>query len=218
MTSLSKSSFKSLSHRLLVSSAIGLVSLAFAGQAMAASPHHKATPHRTVSESAARAYRSQAPLDVAAIPPYPNYSSNAAPAPRSRAGYDIAARAPYPPTAYRAQRGYGPQWGYGYPFGGPGIDVRQLIASVLGSVPLHYGGKVTVSSGSSDYDYTPSPDTSVSDAAGWAAEQSANDAAAAASAQDAANAQALDASMAAAEQENDEANAATQQYLINNGM
>ena len=218
MTSLSKSSFKSLLYRLLVSSAIGLVSLTSAGQAMAASPHHKATPHRTVSASAARAHRSQAPLDVAAIAPYPNYSSNTAPAPYARAGYDTAARAPYPPTAYRAQWGYGPQWGYGYPFGGPGIDVRQLIASVLGSVPLRYSGKVTVSSGSSDYDYTPSPDTSVSDAAGWAAEQAANDAAAAASAQSAADTQALDQSIAAAEEQNDEANAATEQYLINNGM
>jgi hypothetical protein len=209
-----KSLSKSLLHRLLVSTAIGLLSLASAGQAMAANPHHHRAPlHHSASATPAPS-RYQAPLDVAAIPPYPNYSSGPSPAPYARGGYDSAARPSYP------QWGGGypvAQWGPGFPFGGSGIDVRQLIASVLGSVPLHSGGRVTAADAGS-YDYTPSPDTSAADAAGWAAEQEANDATAAAIQQNDANLQALDQSISAAEEQNDEANAATQQTLINNGM
>jgi hypothetical protein len=215
---------KSLIQRMLVSTAIGLVTLGSAGQAMAANPHRAATLHHRATASAAP-NRYQAPLDVAAIPPYPNYSSNTAPTPRSRAGYDIAARPSYPQRS--VGYGYSPwgggypysPWGGGYPVAGPGVNVAALIAAVLGGgFPLHYGGKVTASdSGSYDYSYS-APDTSAADAAGWAAEQSANDASAAAAQDDAANAQALDASIAAAEEQNDEANAATQQTLINNGM
>ena len=100
------------------------------------------------------------------------------------------------------------------------MDVGQLIAALVGgALPLHYGGKATASSsGSYDFDYSPAPDTSASDAVGWAAEQSANDASAAAIQENDANLQALDASIAASEQQNDQANADTQQYLINNGM
>lgn len=191
---------KSLIQKLLVSTAIVIVPVAFAGNAMAASPHHRAR-----APAARAAYRYQAPLDVAAIPPYPNYSSKPAPAPSFRAGYDIAARPAYP------------LWAGRYPVAARGIDVGGLIAALLGgAIPLHYGGKVSVS-GSSDW--SPSYDTTSPAAdVGTAAEQIAADAAAAAAQQNDANLTALDASIAASEQQNDAANAATQQYLINNGM
>lgn len=208
---------KSFIQRMLVSTAIAVVSLGSSGHAMAASPRSTVALHHRGAAPVARAtYRYRARLDVAAIPPYPNYSSGAAWASRSRAGYDMAARRPYP----RWEGGYPVvQWAPGYPVAGPAIDVRGLIAAVLGgSVPLHYGGRGRDSGSGSYVDYSPSPDTSASDAAGWAAVQSANDAAAAAAAQSAADTQALNASMAAAEAQNDAANAATQQYLINNGM
>jgi len=207
---------KYLIQRLLVSTAIAIVSLGSASHAMAASPHYRASLHRTAAAPAARApYRYRGRLDVAAIPPYPNYSSSAAWAPRARAGYDIAARPQYP----RWGGGYPvAQWGGGYPVAGPGIDVRGLITALLGGVPLHYGGRGMASGGGAYVDYSPSPDTSAADAAGWAAEQAANDATAAAIQQNDANLQALDQSISAAEAQNDAANAATEQYLINNGM
>jgi len=207
MTSLSRSFLKSLLHRLLVSSAIAVVSLAGAGQSMAASPHHKATLHHSAGASAAP-YRYRAPLDVAAIPPYPNYSANAAPAPRAPARDDIAARPPYP------------QWGYAYPVAGPGIDVRGLIAVLLGgAVPLHYSGQGAVAaSGSYDdsapaYDNSPTVDTSSAAADALAASEEEDQII-----QENNDTMALTASMAAAEEENDEANAATLQTEINAGM
>jgi hypothetical protein len=178
-----KSLSKSFLHRMLVSTAIATVSLASAGHAIAASPHHKANLHHRASAAAAPApYGYQARLDVAAIPPYPNYSSQPTRAPRSRAGYDSAARAPYPQWGggypYSQWGGGYPvaQWFPGFPFAGPAIDVRGLIASIQGSVPLHYGGKATASGSGSDFIETPAPDTSAADAAGWAAQQAANDA------------------------------------------
>ena len=161
------------------------------------------------------AYRYRGRLDVAAIPPYPNYSSGAAWAPRSRAGHDFAARPYYPQWG----RGYpDARWGGGYPVAGPGIDVRGLVTALLGGVPRHYGGRGAASGSGSYVDYSPPPDTSAADTAGWAAEQAANDASAAAIQQEDADLQSLDQSIAAAEAQNDAANAATQQYEINNGM
>jgi hypothetical protein len=191
---------KLLIQRLLVSTAIAIVALGSAGNAMAANPHYKARA------SAAQApYRYQAPLDVAAIPPYPNYSSNAAPAPHSGAGYDFATRPPYP------------QWTGGFPVAGRGIDVGQVIAALFGgALPLHYG-KVAVS-GSDSSDWSPTYDTSPAVDVGPTPEQTSADAAAAAMQDEDANLAALDASIAAAQEQNDEANAATQQYLTNNGM
>jgi hypothetical protein len=203
---------KLLIHRLLVSTAIGLVSLATAGQAMAATSHHRTV--RAPARAAQTAYRSQAPLDVAAIPPYPNYSSNASPAPRGRAGYDIAARPPYPQWAG------GPQWAPGYPVTGS-IDVQQLIAAVLGGgLALHYGGRLAVS-GSGPHDYSSSPSYDNSPAVDNSS--AANDALAASEEenqiiQENNDTMAETASMAAAEEENDEANAATLQTEINAGM
>jgi hypothetical protein len=206
---------KSLIQKMLVSTAIALVALASAGHAMAANPHHKANLHHTAKAAAVQEpHHYQAPLDVAAIPPYPNYSSNASPAPYSRAGYDIAARPAY------SQWGYGPQWGYGYPAAAPGIDVGRLIASVLGgAVPLHYGGKATASdSGSYDYslpayDNSPAVDTSSAADDALAASEEENQII-----QENNDTMAQTASMAAAEEENDEANAATLQTEINAGM
>jgi hypothetical protein len=194
---------QSLIQRILVSTAIAIVALGSAGNAMAANPHVRAR-----APAAQAPYRYQAPLDVAAIPPYPNYSPEAATPPYSRAGYDIAARPPYP------------QWAGGYPVAGSGIDVGRLIGVLLGgALPLHHGGKVAVS-GSGSYDWSTSPtyDTSPPADVDAAAEQSAIDATDAAIQQNDANLDALDASIAAAEQQNDAANAETQQYVINNGM
>lgn len=210
---------KTLIQRMLVSTAIAIVSLGCGGYAMAASPQHKTNVNHKARASAAPSRYQTPPVDVAAIPPYPNYSSYAAPGPRARAGYDIAANAPYP------QRGPGypvPQWALGYPVAGPGIDIGGLIAALAGGrLPLHYGGTVTAS-GSDSYDYSPAYDAAPADAgaadAGAAAEQAAADAAAAAEQQEATDLSALNASIAAAEEQNDEANAATEQYEINNGM
>jgi hypothetical protein len=207
---------KSLIQRLLVSTAIAIVSLGSAGHAMAASTHHTPSLHHKAGAPVARTrYRYHGRIDVAAIPPYPDYSSSPAWAPHSRAGYEVAADQQYS----RLGSGYPvAQWGGGYPVAGAGVDVRGLITALLGGVPLHYGGKGVASGSGSDVDYSPAPDTSAADAAGWAAEQAANDASAAAIQQEDANLQALDQSISAAEQQNDAANAATQQYLINNGM
>jgi hypothetical protein len=212
---------KALIQRMLVSTAIAIVSLGCGGYAMAASPQHKANVNHKAGASAAQApSRYQArPVDVAAIPPYPNYSSYAAPSPGGRAGYDIAANAPYPQWG----RSYPIlQWAPGYPVGGAGIDIGGLIAALSGSgFPLHYGSMVAAS-GSDSYDYSPAYDAAPADAGaadvGAAAEQAAADAVTAAEQQEATDLSALNASIAAAEEQNDEANAATEQYEINNGM
>jgi len=90
---------------------------------------------------------------------------------------------------------------------------------VTGHAVTHVARGTTESSGSYDPTFdTPTPDTSASDAVGWAAEQNAQDAAAMAMQEEDQSLNDLDASIAAAEEQNDEANAATQQTLINNGM
>jgi hypothetical protein len=201
---------KSLIPRMLVSTAIAIVSLASTGNVMAASPHHNA---RVVAAQAP--YRQQAPLDVAAIPPYPNYSSKASPAPHFRAGYNVAGRPPYQ------------QWGRG-PVAGPGINVGQLVGAMLGMVPPQYAGIVQSamkqaashrSSGSASGTYDPSFD---SPSTSMPIDNSASDAAAASAAavseQNLNDDSAMTASMAAAEQENDAANAAALQTEINAGM
>jgi hypothetical protein len=187
---------KSLLQRLLVSTAVAIVSLSHAGSAMAASPHHKAQAPAAHAAYGYQASRYQALPDVAAIAPYPSYSSGTSPGPRSLAGYDNAARPPFSQSGYPAA-----QWGY--PVAGPGMDVGQLIAGLFGgAVPLHYGGRHAVSSSGSDYvDTSPPPDTSASDAVGAAAEQNALDASAAAIQQEDANLQALDQSISAMEQQ-----------------
>lgn len=213
---------KYLIQRLLVSTAIAIVSLGSAGHAMAASLHDKASLHHKVGTPAARmAYRYRGRLDVAAIPPYPNYSSTPAWAPRSRAGHDIAARPDYPQwgRGYPVARYPVAPWGGGYPVVGSRVNDAGLIAAVLGSgAPRYYRGRGTASGSGSYVDYSPPPDTSAADTAGWAAEQAANEASAAAIQQEDADLQSLDQSIAAAEAQNDAANAATQQYEINNGM
>lgn len=193
---------KSFIQKMLVSTAIGIVSLASVGHAMAASPHH----YRARVSAARAPYHYQAPLDVAAIPPYPNYSSQASPAPRYRSRYDIAARPPYP------------RWGSGYRGAQP-FDVGRMVAALFGgAVSLHYSGRVTASD-SYSYDYSSPPDTTAADVSAAAEqEQNVNDETDAAIQENNANLQALDQSIAASEAQNDAANAATQQYLINNGM
>lgn len=65
---------------------------------------------------------------------------------------------------------------------------------------------------------TPAPDTSAADANSWAIEQNAQQASEQAIQEENQSLQQLDDSIAAAEAQNDAANAASQQYLINNGM
>jgi hypothetical protein len=196
---------KSLIQRMLVSTAIAIVALGPAGNAMAANPNLKAqAPHGY-----------QAPLDVAAIPPYP-YSSAASPTPRSPRGYAVAAGQAYPQPAGS------------YPVAGSGVDVGQLIGAMLGGLPPQYAGIVqnamreSASHGSSgsyessgSYDYSsPSPAVEVDNSQS----QAAIDASDQAMQQEDQNLQDLDASIAAAEQQNDAANAAMVQQDINNGM
>ena len=125
-------------------------------------------------------------------------------------------------TRHVAAAKRGPVGGY---FGvGPGIDVGQLIGTMLGMVPPQYAGIVRsatrqAASHETYGDYDPSFD---SPAAATPIDNSASDAAAAAAAaaseQDLNDSMALTASMAAAEQENDAANAAALQTEINAGM
>jgi hypothetical protein len=196
---------RSLFQKSLISSGILIVSLALAGNAMAANSHVKA---RTTAVQSS--YRPT--VDVAAIPPYPNYSSSPSSVSPSRGGFDVAANPPYSyPTAS---------------FGGPGINVGQLIGAVLGGLPPQYAAIVQNamthrgshgSSGTYDstwdsptYDTSSPTDTSVQD--------SLNEQSEAQSLQEMNDTNAMTASMAAAEQQNDAANAAALQTEINAGM
>jgi len=122
---------------------------------------------------------------------------------------------------------------YPYPVGGyfgagPGIDVGQLVGTMLGMVPPQYAGIVQSamrqaashrSSGTSSGTYDPSFDSPTTSTP---IDNSASDAAAASAAavseQNLNDDMAMTASMAAAEQENDAANAAALQTEINAGM
>jgi hypothetical protein len=191
---------KLLIQRMLVSTAIAIVSLASVGNAMAANPHPKARastaqaakPHLKARMSTAQTpYRYQGWVDAAAAPSYPNYSSNASPAPYSSRGYDVAAREPYS------------QWGDGYPFAGPGFDVRQYVMAALArAAASHHGGKA---SGSGSYENgSPPTDDAAAAAAGWAIEQSANDTTAAAMQEEDQSLQELDQSTSAMEQQDNQ--------------
>ncbi len=122
---------------------------------------------------------------------------------------------------------------YPYPVGGyfgagPGVDVGQLVGTMLGMVPPQYAGIVQSamrqaashrSSGTSSGTYDPSFDSPTTSTP---IDNSASDAAAASAAavseQNLNDDMAMTASMAAAEQENDAANAAALQTEINAGM
>jgi len=87
---------------------------------------------------------------------------------------------------------------------------------VTGHAVTRVARGTTESSGSYDPTFdTPTPDTSASDAVGWAAEQSAQDAAAMAMQEEDQSLNDLDASIAAAEEQNDEANAMATQDMMN---
>jgi hypothetical protein len=199
---------RSLIQKSFISTGLVLASLALGGHAMAATAHVKA---RTTPPAASRLG-----VDVAAIPPYPNYTSAAGPNSQRNGRFDAAARPAYP---------Y-PVGGY---FGaGPGIDVGQLVGTMLGMVPPQYAGIVQSamrqaashgSSGTSSGTYDPSFDSpTTSTPIDNSASDAAADAAAAASEQNLNDDTAMTASMAAAEQENDAANAAATQIDINAGM
>jgi hypothetical protein len=199
---------KSLIQKSFISTGLVLASLALGGHAMAATAHVKA---RTPPQAASRAG-----VDVAAIPPYPNYTDAVGPNQQKNGRFNAAARPTY---RYPAGGQYG---------AGPGIDVGQIIGSMLGMVPPQYAGVVQNamrqaashrSSGTSSGGYdpsfdSPSPSTPIDNSASDAAAASA----AAASEQNLNDEMALTASMAAAEQQNDAANAATLQTEINAGM
>jgi hypothetical protein len=199
---------KSLIQKSFISTGLVLASLALGGHAMAATAHVKA---RTTPPAASRMG-----VDVAAIPPYPNYTDAVGPNPQRNSRFNAAARPSY---RYPA----GGQFG-----AGPGINVGQLIGSVLGMVPPQYAGIVQSamrqaashrSSGTSSGGYDPSFD---SPSSSTPIDNSASDAAAASAAavseQNLNDETAMTASMAAAEQQNDAANAATLQTEINAGM
>ena len=199
---------KSLIQKSFISTGLVLASLALSGHAMAATAHVKA---RTPPQAAFGAG-----VDVAAIPPYPNYTPALGPNSQRNGRFKAAARPAYP-----------------YPAGGhfgaePGINVGQLVGTMLGMVPPQYAGIVqsamrqavshrssATSSGGYDPSFdSPSPSTPIDNSASDAAAASA----AAASEQNLNDEMALTASMAAAEQENDAANAAALQTEINAGM
>jgi hypothetical protein len=199
---------RSLIQKSFISTGLVLASLALGGHAMAATAHVKA---RTTPPAASRLG-----VDVAAIPPYPNYTSAAGPNSQRNGRFDAAAR-----PAYRYPVG-------GYFGAGPGIDVGQLVGTMLGMVPPQYAGIVQSamrqaashgSSGTSSGTYDPSFDSpTTSTPIDNSASDAAADAAAAASEQNLNDDTAMTASMAAAEQENDAANAAATQIDINAGM
>ncbi len=195
---------RSLIHKSFISTGLVLASLAMGGHAMAATAHVKA---RTAPPAASRLG-----VDVAAIPPYPNYTSAAGPNSPRNGRFNAAARPAYP---------Y-PVGGY---FGaGPGIDVGQLVGTMLGMVPPQYAGIVQSamrqaashrSSGTYDPSFdSPTTSTPIDNSASDAAAASA----AAVSEQNLNDDMAMTASMAAAEHENEAANAAALQTEINAGM
>jgi hypothetical protein len=113
---------KSLIQKSFIPTGLVLASLALGGPAMAATAHVKA---RTTPSAASRLG-----VDVAAIPPYPNYTPAAGPNSQRDGRFNAAARPAYP-----------------YPAGiysgaGPGIDVGQLVGTMLGMVPPQYAGIV----------------------------------------------------------------------------
>jgi hypothetical protein len=199
---------RSLIQKSFIPTGLVLASLALGGHAMAATAHVKA---RTPPPAASRPG-----VDVAAIPPYPNYTPAAGPNSQGNGRFNAAARPAYP---------Y-PVGGY---FGaGPGIDVGQLVGTMLGMVPPQYAQIVQNamresashrSSGSYEssgsYDFSPpSPTVDVDNSQS----QAAIDASDQAMQQEDQSLQDLDASIAAAEQQNDAANAAALQTDINAGM
>jgi len=199
---------KSLIQKSFIPTGLVLASLALGGHAMAATAHVKA---RTMPPAA-----SQLGVDVAAIAPYPNYTPAAGPNAPRNARFNAAAQPAY---AYPAG---------GYSRVGPGIDVGQLVGTMLGMVPPQYAGIVQSamrqaashrSFGTSSGGYDPSFD---SPSTSTPIDNSASDAAAASAAavseQNLNDDMAMTASMAAAEQENDAANAAALQTEINAGM
>jgi hypothetical protein len=193
----------------LTTSAIAIIaSLGLVGNAMAAGMH-ASTPATT-----ARAPYGQPYVDVAAIPPYPSYQSSATPqTAQTRTGFDVAAREPYgyPAAQYPVAQ---------YPVAFGRANVGQLIGMLFGgALPIPSGSHYTGTAGYDQGSYDPTFDTptqptmvdnSASDAAIAASEAAMQD--------EDANLSALDASIAAAEAQNDADTAATQQYLINNGM
>jgi len=199
---------KSLIQKSFISTGLVLVYLALCGHAMAATAHVKA---RTTPPAASRLG-----VDVAAVPPYPNYTDAVGPNSQRNGRFNAAVRPAHP-----------------YPVGGhfgagPGINVGQLIGSMLGMVPPQYAGIVQSamrqaashrSFGTSSGGYDPSFD---SPSTSTPIDNSASDAAAASAAavseQNLNDETAMTASMAAAEQQNDAANAATLQTEINAGM
>jgi hypothetical protein len=198
---------RSLIHKSFISTGLVLASLALDGHAMAATAHVKA---RTTPPAASRLG-----VDVAAIPPYPNYTSAAGPNSQRNGRFSAAARPAYPHPVGR------------YFGAGPGIDVGQLVGTMLGMVPPQYAGIVqsgmrqashrssSTSSGTYDPSFdSPTTSTPIDNSASDAAAASA----AAVSEQNLNDDMAMAASMAAAEQENDVANAAALQTEINAGM
>jgi hypothetical protein len=195
---------RSLFQKSFVTTGLVVASLSLVGNAMAANAHARTKVSAT---------QPRATVDVAAIPPYPNYTSSASPSSPSRGGFDVAASPAY---SY-------PYRGAGYP---AGIDVGQLVGSMLGMLPPQYAAIVQNamthpgshgSSGTYDstwdsptYDTSSPPDTSVQD--------SLNEQAEAQSLQEMNDTNAMTASMAAAEEQNDAANAAALQTEINAGM
>jgi hypothetical protein len=139
--------------RLRISSIVSRVALAVAltlsaNGAMAAAAHVKA---RTTPPAASRRG-----LDVAAMAPYPNYTRAAGPKSQRNGRFNAAARPAYP-------------YPVGEHFGaGPGINVGQLVGTMLGMVPPQYAGIVQSamrraashrSSGRSSGTYDPSFDS-----------------------------------------------------------
>jgi hypothetical protein len=193
----------------LTTSAIAIIaSLGLVGNAMAA--NMRAAPRATP----ALAPYAQPYVDVAAIPPYPNYQSSATPqTARARTGFDVAARAPY---AYPAAQYPVAQ----YPVAFGPANVGQLIGMLFGgALPIPSGSHYTGNAGYDQGSYDPTFDTPTQPTV---VDNTASDEAIAASdaaiQENDANLAALDASIAAAEAQNDADTAATQQYLINNGM
>ena len=125
---------KSLIQKMLVSTAIAIVLLGSAGNAMGAPAHHKANLHHRASASATRA-------------------------PRSGAGYNIAARVPYRP--WTGGPLWAP--GYPLAGPNIDIR-QLLAALANSGVPIHYRGRAVRSGGSHQaapsYDPGPSPDSS----------------------------------------------------------
>jgi hypothetical protein len=198
----------------LTTSAIAIVaSFGLVGNAMAANMH------ATTPATTARAPYAQPYVDVAAIPPYPNYQSSATPqTSRAGTGFDVAARAPYTYPAAQYPVAQYPAAQYPVAFGR--ANVGQLIGMLFGgALPIPYGSHYTGTAGSDQGSYDPSFDTPTQPTV---VDNTASDEAIAASAaaiqDNDANLAALDASISAAEAQNDAANAATQQYDINNGM